>query len=441
MLLNKRLLLSVLVYLSTCSVLSAMHHANRFFPFLERPRPYKIKNFFDFSPSVFYTNATVAFNNSEDKIPIPLLFGEYNIKDVIDSYQQVTENIKNQTFTNPFITIGGAEGNKFIDKTIKYQIQGKVKSAGFALNYEQKLFPPLNKNISLGFFIPFMQVTSQQSFDFKWDYRSNTQESYTGFEPLQEGEKTLINRVRRKTHELIGLTSEDYVEFGAGDLTTYLKYHNEWNYSFLMRSINLDTRFGLIAPMGKKRDIDSPSSVAFMGDSHWGIYPEITTEFELREGRRLGLMLGYLYQFKKTKRLRMPVGNEPFIFSALTGKASVKPGNVFKISPYIVWGSLTDGLSGHLRWTHLRHGMDSITDSRSENEQNSLASNLSAMETFSKWVSNYFTLEAIYDSKESMKNWPLKPKFFVTYDFPFDWFKGRRSIRTQQVSFGVELHF
>jgi len=287
-----------------------------------------------------------------------------------------------------------------------------------------------------------MQVISSQEFFFKmYSYRPGTYETSTGIEPLQSGELSLINKVRHKTHDLLGLAAEDFVKFGPGDLDIYLRMNNSVEYSYFMRSINFENKLGLIIPMGVKRDFDNSAALPFMGDGHAGIYFQTNPEFELKQDFKVGLMLGYLTQLKKTKRFRLPVADEPYLFSALTGPVESKPGYVLKFSPYFTLAGLADGFSGQIRLTHLRHGIDKIKDVRVDSEKVKLASNLDPVETNSKWVANLITFQVMYDSKEASKVWGLSPKLLLTYDFPFDWLEGRRSIRTSKITLGMELHF
>ncbi|HBS48045.1 TPA: hypothetical protein DEO28_02460 [Candidatus Dependentiae bacterium] len=425
-------LASLLALISVSIFLKPTHNANRYFPFLEKTPTYpKYKRLASFEASAFVSSSTRAWGWGDDKvIGIYDLTNRYDLKNVINSLKDYTEKIEMGTFKNPFLDdfVGS---DKFVDKSIKYDIAGKARAEGGIFNFEQYL--PW-KGLSLGIWFPIMRVSSHQNFIL------NENDSALGF-PLQDGEKIEVDRVRRNVHAQMGFTGPDYVETGVGDLDLYFRLGGSWPYTHFMHSINFSLKSGLIIPTSNTREANQPASIPFMGDGHGGVYVDVMPELEFRENWKFGLMLGFLHQFDKQKDTRMPSGDEPMIFSALRGKMRVEPGLLFKFSPYLDISNLADGLNLQLRWTYLRHEHDDLYDVRPEWEKAKLASNLFPQESFTEWRANYLTFQVAYDSYEAMKKWPLNPKFFAVFDFPFNWIGGKYVPKSTQFTIGAEFNF
>lgn len=420
--------------LSKFTVLHSTHNNSRFFPFLEKPYIYtrsEFKRTGTLYPALFFTSAPGAFGPQKNRVGIHELTGKYDLKDVIDGLRGVEENIKGNTFVNPFVVEGGVYANTFVDKIIKFEVGGKVKSVGVMFQYEYDL---PQTNLTLGCFLPFMHVTSNQTFAI------NERDSRIGV-TLQAGDKELIDRVRRSVHESLGLAGPDFVKSGIGDLDVYMRWHTTWEYLRLMRSINFNIQGGFVIPTGQKNVANQPTSVPFMGDGHGGLYLDVCEEFELKQDWRLGFTFGFLHQLKRRKKSRMPVGSEPLLFGAVEDLMEVEPGFTFKFSPYFNFGNLTDGLNAQLRYTYLRHDGDGFFDMRTTSEKSKLATNLVQAEDRSKWRMNFLTFQLCYDSYEAMKNWLLKPKIYAIYDFPFEWLGGKNAPKYHQFTLGVEFNF
>ena len=429
---TKNFLLFIFVSISLLSShLFSMRQSNRYFPFLETPQIVKRGKFGTFKPAFFYIRDSVAWGDNWGRIGIHELYGKYDLEDVINSLQSVTEDIDEQAFTNPFTAVLGDSGAKYIDKPIKYDLNGKLKAIGFTLKYEQDL--PW-KNTFLGAFLPVMHVISNQVYSF------NQNASRLGFTPTS-ADIDEIDTVRRYTHEEIGFQSPDYTKTGFGDLDLYFRFRAEWEYLHLMHGINFNLKTGVLIPTGVKRDINNPAAVPFMGDGHIGWYLSIVQEFELKEDLRLGIMLGYLYQFKEKMMERMSVGSEPSVFSSLKGRLQVKPGPTLKIAPYLSICNIVDGLNVQLMYTHLMHNDDDLDDRRPTSEIDKLNSRLTTSEDLTRWRMNLFTMELMYDSKAALKKWPLEPIIYATFTVPFGWIGGKNAAKHHQFSLGVELNF
>jgi hypothetical protein len=435
------LALGVMICLSVDSIFST-HNTSRYFPFLERPEDYIIKERSHITPAFFVTRASSAHRGRGKECGIPELWGKYDLRDVITSLKKV----KGDSFLNPIEVERGSE-ESWIDKSIRYKVSGKVKSRGLQVNYEQLL----KWNFSFGAFIPLMYVYTHDKFTFY-------QEKSDGvIAQLRPGELAQLDRIRRSVNEALGLHGGDWTRTGFGDLDLHARYNYHWNYELVMRRIDLAVQFGTTVPTGRRYDINYPSSVPFMGDGHWSLYLDLVSEFELKQDWKFGLMLGGAYQFNETKKIRIPVYQEPATFSALKADVKVEPGMTFKISPYIYADNLTDGFNAHLRYTYLRHNRDKWVDTRHDPSVKSylnqpvgaefygkplteeeISENKKRKKNLSLWDAHYLTFQLAYDTKEGGNKWILDPIIYAIADYNLN---GNGFSKTLQVTFGIELHF
>jgi len=418
------------------------HNASRYFPFLERPEEYVRRGRSHISPSVFFSKASTAFKRGGGNTGIPELWGNYDLRDVIKSLEIVT----GAGFTNPIVEERGPN-DEWIDKSIKYKVEGKVKARGLIVNYRQELF----HGFSIGASLPVMHVNTNDRFTFVQE------DSAYELQNLRDGEVLQLDRIRRKVHADLGLKGGDWEQTGVGDLDVTIQYNKIWDHPWVLRSIDLSMMTGLVVPMGSNSDTRYPSSVSFMGNGHWTWYLDNVTEFELKQDWKLGCMLGFMYQFDNTRQLRIPTYQEPAIFSALLADVDIDRGVTFKVSPYFCAQNLTDGVNFHLRYTYLRHNEDRWADKRQNPTtdsylqlspgdviftdaltQEDISSNISAKKSLTRWRSHYITLQFSYDSKEAACNWILDPTIYLTYDYLMN---GNGVCKTHQLAVGVELHF
>ncbi len=448
---KKRFSLLILFLFISNSSVSASHNASRYFPFLERPAEYVIKGKSHVSPSLFYIKADTAFARGGGNTGVPELYGKYDLRDVIASL----EKVQGAAFVNPIEEEKGP-GDAWIDKSIKFRVNGKVKALGLILNYEQAFrIRGQNlrwKGLSFGLSVPLMHVNTSDNFLFV------EKDSDFQVQNLLDGELDQLNRIRRKTHDELGIQGGDWIKSGVGDIDLHAGLNYNWDYKWLMRNIDLNFRLGTTIPTGANYDIDYPSSVSFMGNGHWSLYFDILPELELKQDWKIGLMLGAIYQFNNTRNLRLPVYQEPALFSALISNVKTDPGFSVKFSPYFTAENLTDGVDFHLRYTYLRHNNDKLIDSRAnptvksylnqeigtqmwegkELTQDDISNNISGKENLTRWRMNYVTLELVYDSREAGNDWILDPKVFLTYDYQFS---GNGSCKTHQLTLGIQANF
>ncbi|MBD3272831.1 hypothetical protein GF385_00570 [Candidatus Dependentiae bacterium] len=446
-----KIFFNLFVIIFIFNFLNASHNTSRYFPFLERPAEYVNKRKSHVSPSLFYIKADTAFSRGGGNAGIPELYGKYDLRDVIASL----EKVKGAGFTNPIEEERGP-GDAWLNKSIRFRVNGKIKSRGFLFNYEQCFRASGNflhwKGLSLGTSFPLMHVNTSDNFYFL------EKDSDNALKNLRSGELDQLNRIRRKTNEELDVQGGDWTKSGVGDVDLHAGLNFNWGHKWLMRSIDLNFRLGTTIPTGVNSYIDYPSSVSFMGNGHWTLYFDVLPEFELKQDWKIGLLLGAMYQFNNTRTLRIPVYQEPAIFSALIANVKIDPGYTIKFSPYFIAENLTDGIDFQLRYTYLRHSNDKWIDTRSDpaiksylNQEvgttmwegkdlteEDISNNIAAKENLTRWRMHYISLELVYDSKEAGNNWILDPKIFLTFDYQFS---GNGSCKTHQLTLGVQAHF
>jgi len=423
---SKALVAQLLIIFSLC----ASHNTSKYFPFIERSDQYVTDKRSYFSPNVFYTTASTAFNRGGGNTGIPELWGNYDLRDVIDSLQVV----QGAAFVNPIETITGTQA--LVGKSLRFKVSSKVRSNGFVLHYEQKIW----KNFFAGGWIPVMFVSATGRYLFD---RVSSGLPFGNLNPNQLFEQEQqIDEIRRLTHDLAGFIKNKWSRSGVGDLDLYLKWNDHLDYRLLMKSIDINIQGGFTAPTGILSDRNNPLSVSVMGNGHWSAYLDLASEFELKQDLKVGFMFSYMHQFKHSRTLRLATGNEPTIFSALTAPVSMQPGDTFKISPYLTLENLSDGLHFQGRYTYLRHNEDTWCDKRADQSVQSYLSKdkdlIAQKENISRWRAHYFTFQVSYDSKAALKHYWLDPLFYLTYDMPMN---GNGICKTHHLTIGAQLHF
>lgn len=419
----------------------ATHSGNRYFYFLEHPSSYVTKKKSFIAPELFYAKTSTAFRRYGGRGGIPELWGRYDLKDVITSLQTVYGKD-----VDPIYQITGT--HELDSKSLKFDIDGRIETAGFMLEYEQNLEALKLKDFTLGLWIPVynMNTTSEFGFDSNAFYKSYHKN-------LSRSEVATIDQIRQLTHKEMGIAGTNLNRSGFGDIDLHLRWNYYTEYALRMRSIDTNIQLGVIIPTSKKMNIDYPATTPFMNNGHWGLYLDLVPEFELKQDWKLGFILGLLGQFNSDRTTRLAVGKEPTTYSALVGKIEEDPGLTAKFSAYFTLENMTDGLHLQLRYTYLRHEMDQWFDKRDDQtissylQTNRSSAGLTVEETrknfsekseLSKWRAHYFTFELMYDTKEGLKNWFMQPTFFASYDLPIN---DNGICKTHQFTIGAQLHF
>ncbi|MFH1461509.1 MAG: hypothetical protein ABIF12_00990 [bacterium] len=448
---NKKIFILLVSLFFIKSFINASHNTSRYFPFLERPAEYVIKRKSHVSPSLFYIKADTAFSRGGGNTGIPELYGLYDLRDVIASL----EKVNGAGFVNPIEAERGPN-DAWLNKSIKFKVNGKVKARGLLLNYEQYTRVHGNflsfRGLSFGTSIPLMYVNTSDSFYFV------EKDSDSQFQNLRDGELDQLNRIRRKTNDLLGLQGGDWTKSGIGDVDLHSGLNFNWDHKWLMRSIDLNFRLGATVPTGANSDKDYSSAVSFMGNGHASLYFDILPELELKQDWKVGLLLSAMYQFNNTRKFRLPVYQEPALFSALVSDVKIDPGMTFKFSPYFIAENLTDGINFQFRYTYLRHNDDKWLDYRSNpviksylNQEvgteiwqgkvlteKEINDNIFAKENLTRWRMHYISLEIVYDSRQAGNNWILDPKIFLTFDYQVN---GNGSCKSHQLTLGLQAQF
>ncbi len=440
--------LKKIVHTTTFGIISVFttvyptHNVSRYFPFLERSEDYVIKQRSHLTPSFFIVDTATAFRRGGGTGGVPELWGNYDLNDVITSLETVYPNTP-----DPRVTVCG--NNSLVGKSIRFHVHGKAMGAGVGLNYEQNLHL---WGFQLGASLPLMTLKTTNRFDFdRPDSASIFQESNLFQQSngnanladrMARRQELTVDQIRRLTHQLIGFSGNTWSATGFGDLDAHLRWNKNFDHALLTKSIDLDLQMGVLMPTGRTSDVGYPCSLPFGSNGHWGLYTDFLTEIELKQDWNLGFLFGYAHLFPHTFNFRIPVGNEPAIFSTLIGRVKNHPGDTFKISPYFTLANLTDGLHFQLRYTYLRHNEDSWDDERSDKTIQSYLEKggnlIAAKKSLSKWSCHYLTFELQYDTAVAIKHVTLSPVLFIGYDMPVN---GNGFAKTHQLSMGAELHF
>lgn len=409
--------------------LFASHNTNRYLPLLEVPADYFTNKKTSLTPTFFFATASTAERRGAGHSGIAGLWGTYDLKDVIASLQAVDPT------ADPIMQVAGDD--EYAGKSMVFKINGKIDAVGLTLRHEQYL----GGDISLGCWIPIMNVRSNNRFSFSAHDSDNFFKNAHG-ENLRNAQSLTVDHIRRVTHQDIGFNGNEYSHAGFGDLDLHVRWNKDFDHALMMKSINVSLQGGVTAPTGMTSRIDYPSSIPAMGNGHWSVYSDLVSEFELKQDWRCGLMLGVVNQLNNTCDKRIAVGNEPTIFSALVGRVKIKPGVTFKVSPYFTLENIQDGLHFQGRYTYRHHSKDEWTDLRED--QTIVPCYLSnpslkeKKEYLSKWSSHYFTLQLTYDCRAASKKLPLNPIFYTACDFPIN---GDGLCNTTEVLVGAKLHF
>lgn len=402
--------------------LFATHNVNRYLPFLERPEDVLLKKNTQISLSAFYDNASTAKKRWGGNGGLYDLWGTYDLKDVITSLKAVKPT------SDPIYEVTGSHA--LDGKSMIFKAGGKMRVWGLQLNGTQKL----PWHFSVGASLPVMNVSTYNWYDF------NVNESASNVFNNNSGK--LVDQIRRQTHKDIGFEGNVWRKDGLGDIDAYLRWNQKINYILMMKSLNFNVMCGVIAPSGTTSSPDSPSSLSFGSDGHWGMYGDFLLDIELKQDLNFGFLLGYAHLFPHTRRLRISCENEPTIFSSIVGDVRKKPGDTFKFSTYLTLENLSDGLHLQARYTYLRHADDTWIDNRSDKSVKSYlqkdASLIDYKKGLTRWREHLFTFQLMYEIAQTSQSVRFDPTFFVLLDVPM---AGSSYAKTFNCAVGCGLQF
>jgi hypothetical protein len=250
------------------------------------------------------------------------------------------------------------------------------------------------------------------------------------------------DKIRRYTHDKIGFTSNLWSQYGLGDLDLHVGWSASFDHIYMTRTISLAAQAGALFPTGVRKDPYEPASIAFGNDGHYGMTANWVISVELKQDLTVGLHLGTTHLFTREKNIRLSVGQEPAMFSALVMPAQEKPGNCFVVSPFVTLGHLSDGLDFQVRYAYVRHAQNAFSDRRTDKTISSYLQKdeelITRKDTLSKWRAHYVSFNLTYDSAAIIKKNKIAPRFFISYDMPMD---GSAFAKMHAVQLGAELHF
>lgn len=400
-------------------------NTNRYLPIWERPDSYFNRAKVNASQELFYFTASTAQSRSGSKAGLGELGGSYNLKDVIAGYRAVRPNDLVQ-----------AQFGSIADLTrtsLPFGVSGRLEGAGCCLRLDYAVF---NHGFSVGASLPVMTMRRITRFDFHdkdFQYNRTASELYD----LDRA----VDSLRRVMHTKIGFTSL-WSKGGLGDLDLHVRFNKYFDHVLLTRTIKLAAQVGLVCPVGEQVTPEEPASVAFGNDGHYGIKCNGVVSAELKQDLTVGLQVGFVHLFSKTKNARISVGAEPVMFSALTARVREHQGACLTLSPFLTLGNIADGLDFQARYTYLRHAQNTLQDLRSDQTIQSYlqkdAALISAKHNLSKWRSHYFSFNLNYDCAGIIDKNKIAPRFFIGYDMPID---GSAFVKMHTVQLGAELHF
>jgi hypothetical protein len=237
---------------------------------------------------------------------------------------------------------------------------------------------------------------------------------------------------------ILNLRENQSTRVGIGDIDLYLRYGGRWDYILKCRSVQAGLRVGMLAPTGKKYNIDEPTSTPFGGNGHWGVYGAGDLLLELKEDMKLGVYVRLNKRFARTMCSRLPVFKEPLLFGAAVGEARVNPGLTVIFAPFLCVEGLRGGFGMILEYTLVEHWPDHWTDAR---KNQTVPVHLEGVEKHSGWGSDYVTVDAFYDTGRDRPCRFLAPIFSLRWDIPANLLIERNISRTHRVCIGVEIDF
>jgi hypothetical protein len=394
----------------------AMVYDNRFMPLFQRlwiapddGRSHALVN-------LFAVTGSRAYNRMSDEVPLPEIFGRYDLRDLANAAVAVG-------LQNPFKT-------EWIGESVPYNLAGNMQGQGLDIQF-QKAF---NSYVSVGFSCMAMRLHSWYDFSLK------TQEvqddlrkvSFT----LKPGDVEELDELRRCIQQRLGFYGDHAHEYGIGDIDAYIRLGRYWSYVLKCTSVQAGVRCGLLVPTAERRNLHYPSWVPFGGDRHWGIYGALDAIFELKEDIKCGLYTRISKRFSRACCQRVPVSCEPDNFGALQTKVLLDPGATYVLSPFVDFECLRDGLGLRVFYTLTKHEADwwgVFNAPVAICTQNQIVR--------SSWGSDYFTVNVFYDFSKDRPDKAVYPIFTFCWDIPANVLVAETVAKTNKVSLGVEVSF
>jgi len=398
---------------------------NRWIPLLQQPyiRNPSSKTYLAVSPFFAYSGKGARSKNDDD---ISLL--DLEIKDCGFDLGQLGKAFEIAKGCNPITEYNPA----WKGLEIGWISNGKIQAQGIDFAGEHKFA----KWFSIGFYTLFMRVNSTLEFIRNLDPQKDGICSNA-----TEEDKVALDRIRREMFNDLCLSCGHSSQFGFGDIDLYFRFGWDWDYTCKFRHIDIGLRIGALLGTGQTRQINDPLSIPFGGNGHYGIYASLVGEFEVKEDFFVGFWSIVSKRFGRTYKERMPVCHESVPFGVVIGQVRVDPGVTFIFSPYVTAENMRDGLGFRLRYTLTHHQKDSWKDKRSTAEKECVKVNLTQVEDFSVWGTDYVSLSAFYDFGKVKVCRSYDPILSITWDVPTQWVVTKNSAQTQKLTIGFEFNF
>jgi hypothetical protein len=395
-----------------------MVYDNRFFPEFQRNPVMVNRELSAVSAELFYTGGNEAWNTENKEIGIPELYGFFDLATLVQGMVAIG-------LPNPLPSEWQSTNT-----SIPFQVSGKIESEGITVAWHQSVA----EQWALGISAVYMAVQSQEWFQLL------TQGSASGRSLsllLGEGDKLLLDVIRRQAFEEIGIPINYESQRGFGDIDGYVQWGDQWEYVLKCRSIKAAGRAGILFPTGVTHKPNIPTSVPFGGNGHWGFYFSGHAAFEVKEDFFFGLLLRVSKRLNRTSLQRISVAGEPSIFGALVAPATVNPGPTIIFSPYVIMENVREGFELGVAYTLTKHWADQWCAHVSED----IAKNFCQTNALSEWGSSYITLSAQYDFGKTKVKRFCEPILSFRWDWPVDLFVTRQVVKSNKVSIGLDFVF
>lgn len=307
--------------------------------------------------------------------------------------------------------------NKAPTRSIPWRLFGKVQSQGFMFRCQQQF----TKHFEAGCVFYVMRATTNIEYLL-------AKEGITTEEALQ------LDEVRRQMLDELCITQNAADRASVGDVDLYVRLSDTWDYVLKCKRIDMGVRAGAIFPAGLRRNLNSPSTVPFGGNGHYGFYAAVDAEFELKDDMKVGLWCGAIKRFARVDIERMPSADESILFGTLVGPARVSPGPSLGVSPYIQLDHIREGLGARIQLTMLKHWKDSWEDRRCDPR---VPVHFCNVEKFSAWGEEAVTLNLFYDFGVRYRN--FSPTAYLSWDIPVEWKVANRVAKAQKIALGLQM--
>ncbi len=306
---------------------------------------------------------------------------------------------------------------------ILWAMGGKLEALGADLYYYQSL----SRHFEIGASLLVMNVKTNIDFRF-----------VKGITFAGSGDFIELDNDRLQASEELGINCYVSNESGLGDLDFYIRAGNMWHYPDKFRRIDAGLRVGILAPTGKKRNINNPASVPFAGDGRWGLYAALDTEFELKEDIKIGFWMWVINRWVRTGTFRLPVTTEPYNFGAMVGEFKSNPELSLVAFPYVLWEDIREGLGAAVSYLYVRQFAGTWEDKRCDQ---TIPVNLCEMRHLSTWTGEYVSVNILYDLSKRIGYSEMSPLFSLYWDVPVHFLGEKRVSRTNRITLGVQFNY